>query len=251
MDLTYIIYSHSSYSDILKIQTDYIKNIKEKRILFIDKELDKLNNFDEIITYDNKLTYSERIYTCLQKIKITTKYILFTHENNIIIKKENDKISNLLTILTNNNIDRLDLCCYKYINFDDNINFDDYILVKSLGNSLSGTQIYNVGLAIYKNGILEKIMRNKKYNYREIEGSWDIEEYCRKEIKCYYINYKENNFKLNCGYFHLSNIFLYLHITHNNNLLSKKNNLYPFMKNEYIKILKHYQIKRKFNPPMS
>jgi hypothetical protein len=134
---TYVIYSHSSYSDILNIQNEYIKNITEQKILLIDKiDPNTKYNFDKIIYYDDKLNYTKRLYNCLSQLT-NVKYIIFIHDNDILIKKSDVDLNKLIEIMNTNNIDRLDLQnkkdSNKKIKFSDEIkkfkvNFDVVII---------------------------------------------------------------------------------------------------------------------------
>lgn len=68
MDLICAVYSHTDFLSILKIQTDYIKKIKDiKIVLFINEtaknfDLDYLfNSYDNVYFYDDTYPYASQI----------------------------------------------------------------------------------------------------------------------------------------------------------------------------------------------
>tara|TARA_R110002126_G_scaffold227664_1_gene372250 strand:+ start:6920 stop:7684 length:765 start_codon:yes stop_codon:yes gene_type:complete len=248
-NLTYIIYSHSSYDDVLNVCNDYCTDIKEKKILFVDKINDnKQYNFDEIIIYDDNLNYTKRIEQCLKKINITTKYILFNPENNIPISKKDEIIYKLVDTMEKYNIDKLDFCCYNYINSHENIDFGDYILVKNTDMNKSTCPYYNVGTSLFNFNKWKILMESYDTSLKSIEGNMEVQNFCNNYWKCYYINYKDTNFSLKCGYYLLTDIYVYFHLTHDAKLFPKKSKrLDDFMKEKYHNILKNYKFKRSFN----
>lgn len=235
---TYVIYSHSSYSDILNIQNEYIKNITEQKILLIDKiDPDIKYNFDKIIYYDDKLNYTKRLYNCLKQLT-NVKYIIFIHDNDILVKKSDVDLNKLIEIMNTNNIDRLDLQdkrdSNKKIKFSDEIN-----LIK---NEDIKYYIYNVNPCIYRLEKLIKLCNKFDYSYRDIEEY--IQTYTLENLNTYYLN---SNKKINGGYFVVTNIFVYLHITHSGYLMPAnihENHLDPFLQAHYEQILSKYKLNR-------
>jgi len=239
------IYSHSSFSDILTIQNDYLKEIKGvEKILFIDKiEGDNKYNFDRIIFYDDSLNYSKKVYTCLEKIN-TDKYILFIHDNDILIKNPHIDIINLTNIMSQHNIDRIDLQNKRDSNMDRNIiNYNNSI---NLIEHKTGVEYnYNVNPAIYRFNKFKNIMFNFDCSYRDIELV--VQNYCVKNLKTYTLY--SNNIILG-GWMKLTHIFLFFHITHHHKLLppTKVEWMDNMIQDEYNKIIEKYNIgdKRKF-----
>lgn len=249
--LSYIIYSHSSYNDILKVQNDFCKNITEKKYLFIDKIDNNFNsNFDYIFFYDDNLNYSKRILTCLFQANIKNEFIFFNPDINIIIEKNDKDIYNILDIMKNNNIGRFDLCAYKYIENIENIDYNEYILVKN--NDLDN-YIYNVGSAIYNTEKYIDLLNNFDYEYRAFELQRCVQEYCLKHMNCYYINCKNPNLGIHCGYYGCTNVFSYIHITHGGELMpidNNKNNLNNNLQKIYENILNNYKFNRNMRVEM-
>jgi hypothetical protein len=235
---TYVIYSHSSYSDILNIQNEYIKNITEQKILLIDKIDPNIKyNFDKIIYYDDKLNYTKRLYNCLKQLT-NVKYIIFIHDNDILVKKSDIDLNKLIEIMNTNNIDRLDLQdkrdSNKKIKFSDEIN-----LIK---NEDIKYYIYNVNPCIYRLDKLIELCNKFDYSYRDVEEH--IQTYTLENLNTYYLN---SNKKINGGYFVVTNIFVYLHITHSGYLMpanNHENHLDPFLQAHYEQILSKYKLNR-------
>jgi len=221
MELIYIVYSHSDFSDVLEVQNDYFKDIKEEKILLIDKIDESKNyNFDKIFFYDDYLNYTKRIYMCLENFN-TDKYILFIHDIDILIEKSDEDIKNLLDIMKQNNIDRLDL---KYINYQKFWNNDCYNNLKTnfpekviyynndieiMKNESTCYFIYNVNPAIHVYEKFRNIMREFDYSYRDVELK--IQQFALENINTYVLYSKK---KIGCRHFHLTDIIKYLHITY-------------------------------------
>jgi len=242
--LSYIIYSHSSYKDILAIQNFFIKDIKEKKYLFIDKiDNDITYNFDKIIFYNNELNYSKRILSCMLEANIKDPYIIFIPDINIFIQKNDEDIYNIIEIMKDNNIGRFDFCNYKFMNNTKNIKYKNYLLIHN--NDLTN-YIYNVGSAIYNTQKYIDLLNMFDYEYRTFELQNNVQEYCLNNINCYYINCIDSNNIINAGYYHLTNIFIYIHITHNGELMPLDNN--KNLLNDYLhKIYEDIINNNKFN----
>jgi len=67
-------------------------------------------------------------------------------------------------------------------------------------------------------------------------------------MNCYYINNIDGT-RINCGYYHMTNILLYIHISHYGELLPKDNNINKlelFLQEIYDNITKNYTFNKKF-----
>lgn len=242
---TLVVYSNSEFSDILKIQHDYIKNINVRKILFIDK-IDKLNNtydnFNDVYIYNNNLNYSKRIFNCLNISNIDTKYILFIHDNDIILNINNEDLLNIIEISNNKNIDRIDL---KYAGMTENLknlNYKDITLVKSEN---AYDYIYNVNPSLWKLDSIAKLMHTYDYSYREIENI-TVQKFCLLNFNIYKLF---TPLIINAGWFASTPLFIFLHITHGGKCLpvdNKNNGLSETIQKEYIDIINKYKINRPF-----
>ncbi len=221
--LTYIVYTHSSYNDVFTVQNDFYKNVKEQKYLFIDKiNNDMIYNFDKIFLYDDTLNYSKRIYQCLLQANIKDKYILFSPDTNILIRKNDEMIYDIIKIMDDNNIHRFDFSIYKFIDNPENINYKNYKLIK---NNDGGNFIYNVGTAIYNTMSFFKLVSLFDIEYRKFECACIVQDYALHNMNSYYINCINCNDIINTGYYKLTEIFVYIHITHFGKLLTLDNNV--------------------------
>jgi translation elongation factor EF-1beta len=110
MDLTFVMYSHTEFLDMLEIASDYASNIKNK-VLLINKTNENidfiLSKFDKVIYYDDNLSYTDKVAETVSKIN--TKYILFTHEIDIVLNMDVNVIEKLCQFMELTNVDRIDL----------------------------------------------------------------------------------------------------------------------------------------------
>ena len=240
---TLVVYSNSEFSDILNIQHDYIKDINVRKVLFIDKLKNNYDNFDDVYIYDNNLNYSKRIVTCLNLSNIDTEYILFIHDNDIILNSNNEYLLNLIEISSNKNIDRIDL---KYSNMCKNVkNFNYNNNVTLVKNENINDYNYNVNPSLWKLNSLFKLMNTYNYSYREIENI-NVQKFCLLNFNMYRIF---TPFKINAGWYITTPLFTFLHITHGGMCLpidNKNNNLDENIHKEYIDIINKYKFNRQF-----
>lgn len=208
--VNYVIYSHSSYSDILQIQTDYMINLKNK-ILFIDKNDMDLShiykNYDKVIFYDGSDVYGKRLMDCLNQIDIED--FVFIHDNDILIHVDLDKLNKFFSCLRENNYDRIDFqLSWPFHNTKRHlINDNGVYLVKQ---DDINEYIYNVNPSIWKRSALLEIVTNFKHRcYRSIE-SIETQIFAKKfnVFKLY------SNDMYRCGFFVCTEPFRYLHLTH-------------------------------------
>jgi len=246
MKVPIIIYTHSSYHDILKIQTDFIKE-KDfvNKVLFINNNNQNLNDiykfYDEIIFYDDGLPYAERLLECLKLYKFD--YFLFSHDIDILLDVNLEFLEQILEFMIDKNFDRIDLKYTDNIIDKDIINYSDNI--KLVRETNEKDYIYNVNPSIWKKETLIEIMdKFKDRNYRTIED-YAVQSFCKK-YKIFKIN--TNDF-LRCGYFNCIQQYKFLHISHNGKLLPLNvnfvtvyNQSYADISNEYMKIVKKYNL---------
>ncbi len=218
--INYVVYNHSSFLDILQIQTDHLYT-KGHLTLFIDfNNLDLSHiyeRYDKVVFYDSNLTYGQKLLNCIKQIDYS--YFVFIHDNDILLYSDNKKINSLLHFLEVNNFDRVDfqLSYDFYETFK--IENDDLFLVKTLCPftiEYKSRYFYNVNPSLWKRETLIDILEKFSYkDYRNIEDE-ETQRYCRKF----------NIFKLHakkiyrCGYFTCLEPFRYLHITHSQMLFS-------------------------------
>lgn len=262
--INFVVYSHSSYSDILQIQTDYITKDSDV-ILLIDKN-DIISDsvygkYKKVIFYDSNDTYPVRLLKSISQIN--SDYILLIHDIDILIKYDENILTSFQQFLIENNFDRVDL------KYTDKINYNSKIINVDLSQKVSewkiinkseigdnivlveqndiNNYIYNVNPSIWKKNSLIKILEKFPYkNYRTIEEI-DVQQFA-KDFKVFKMF---SNEKLNCGYFQCLPLFVFLHISHNGKLLSLNDNFktiygqsYSNVSQEYIKIVENYNLKK-------
>jgi len=257
-----VIYGHTSYLDVLRIQSDYISKYGEC-ILFINKSNiymdDIIIKYDKVIFYDDSFEYANRLISCIEQLEC--KYFTFIHDIDIILDMNMDIINKFYDLMQSKNIDRIDLKnsnnlkSNKIINFNNNsiedwnlidvnqLNDSDMYIVKQIDPY---DYIYNVNPSIWNRETFLGMLKTFPYkNYRNIEER-DVQHYCSM-LEMYKLHTKT---PLKCGYFECLNIFIYLHITHSGNLLLLNNNYqtefgqsYYDVAQDYVKIVDKYNLK--------
>lgn len=232
--MNWIIYSHTDYLDILKIQTHYLKEIDIKKLLInktnnLPEELSK--HYQEILFYDDNLPYASRILSLKDKI-LDVDYILLTHDIDIVLFKDDSLLNKLVNLARDNDIDRIDLQYYNDSDRIFNIEWND-ITFGLCEQKNPYHFIYNVNPSIWKLSTLVDIMSNfSNENYRTIENlPTQIYSQKFKIYKLFSEDYVE------CGYFRCLPFYQFLHITHKGGLLPLRDNgLGEKLNNEYLKI---------------
>lgn len=244
--INYVIYSHSSFSDVLEIQLKFMLG-KGHLTLFIDKNDQNLQyiyqKFDKIIFYDDRLTYGQKVLNCLSQIDY--EYFVFIHDNDILYEVDNQKVLEFINFLKVNNYDRVDFQLAKDFNREraHTIKDDELYLIKSSNIDLMlDGYIFNINPSIWKLETFKKIVREFSHKcYRTIELS-DTQQFCTQFD--FFKLYSKKQF--NCGYFTLLEPFKYLHITHGQRFI----NLNEFheqsikdIKNIYLNIIEEFNLK--------
>jgi hypothetical protein len=259
--IKYVIYSNTSYLDILEIQTEKIKN--KGATLFIDnndKDLTYIySNYSEVIFYDESQTYAQRILTCVSQCDYD--YFLLLHDIDILVYSNEDKLGGILSYMKTKNLDRIDIKRTQLtsketvidissvdINSwveDNDMNNDEKLYLVKLSDPHD--YIYNVNPSFWKKSSLMDIMsRFTEKTYRTIEDM-DVQNYCTKfEVyRTFSNNYKR------CGYYDCINEFVFLHITHGGKYLSLNENKvtsygqsYSDVYDEYVGIVNKYNLKQ-------
>jgi hypothetical protein len=232
MELTHVFYSHTEFLDMLKIASDYSKDIKNKVLLINDGEIPSeiKDNFDTIIYYDDSLSYSDKLVTSLSKVQ--SKYILFTHEVDVILNYDKKIINKLVDLMQLKDIDRLDLQpnggnsgCFIKIDEDADVtewsditpselNDDDMYVARHTDPT---TYVYNVNPSIWKTTSLIDVFNTfRGRTYRDIEYD-DVQAYCVNKFIIY--NLHSVNQKKLCGYMKSLPFYKYIHVTHYRRLL--------------------------------
>jgi len=209
-----VCYSHSEYYDILQVQSDFLHSIPYEKVLLSDKPSEL--PFTKTILYDDTLKFTKKVYTTVSQIQ--DEYILFCHDNDIILHINTIDIENMLTIMKQQNIDRIDL---KHYSADTNgiilgktydINPNTSVCVYDKSSRYVFT--YNVQPSLWKRSALLDIMSKFDCTYRHIE--FIVQDYCRETKNMAFLSTKT---PIPNGYMALTPSYLYLHITFNGHLM--------------------------------
>jgi hypothetical protein len=258
--INYIVYSNSSYLDVLKIQTDHVKD-KKNVTLFIDendKNLEKIyENYVNVIFYKEEMTYAERLLTCLNQYE--NDYFILIHDIDILISTEDNVLENILSYMIKNNIDRVDLRHSDLYPSSSIIDvsyneIDNWIEVSknAIGSGLYMVKqddpnnfIYNVNPSFWLKSTLIDIMSTfKDKTYRTIEGvdvQWYVTKF--KIYRMYSLDFKK------CGFYNSNKFFIFLHISHNGQFLpinesrtTPYGQSYEDVSSIYLDIIKKYDL---------
>jgi len=248
-----IVYSNSSYREVLEIQTDHLIG-NFKKILFIDKNGFDLTNvyskYDEIYFYNDSDVYAKRVHDCLKNIK--SEFFLFIHDIDIIIFQNQNHIVKLFDFMTKEYIDRIDLKYTDRLNTNKiySIEFEDndlkYHNVQEVDNSDSkyflikqndiNNYIYNVNPSIWRKEVFQNILENFiSKTYRTIEDL-TVQNFT-KQFNIYKIHSKTKKL---CGYFECVDFFIFLHISHTGKFLPLNSTFTSYYGQSYIDVKEEY-----------
>jgi hypothetical protein len=246
-NLKIVVYSHSSFIEVLKIQIDYLSGVGDM-ILIINQNDDDLNeiykNFEQVIFYDDRLPYGNRLLTTIKNVPYD--YFIFIHDNDIVFHIDKQKVKSMFYFLRKNNYDRIDFqLSYDFdsIYNHNNLNDELYYIKSSNTDTSNKGYPYNVNPSIWKKETLLNIMEKFFFrDYRTIEHP-ETQEYAVK----YNIFKLFSKKKYKCGYFICLEPFKYIHITHSQkylNINSLPNGSCDDIIDEYEKIINKYDLKK-------
>lgn len=212
MDCTpIIIYTNKSYSDIFDIAIDRINKYATNMKIIIFSDYVPTTSHETIL-YNNDDVYSKRLFNCFTQLGDRYKYILFSHENNILFNHVNaELITHNATLMDNNKIDQLRL-------FKGAVGNTVCKLTENIYKIQPGGYLYSVQPALWNLKSLHKIMKDNHYDYRNIE--LNIDPYMLKYNNCYYFN-NEKMFKNTNR--HESSIYPIIHVTHHGKWVYSEN----------------------------
>lgn len=240
----YVIYSHTDYLPILKIQTDYNKSLGN-RTLLINKEVDICKEYERVIYYDESLPYASRLLNCFKQIK--DDYFVLLHEFDILLNVDKKILLDLIAIMAWKDIDRIDLkhtFNTEYHSIIDTSRWTD-IPLNLVKADNPQDYIYNVNPSIWKRESYIEILEKYKYaNYREIE-CW-VQDFCTK-FNIYKMNAPN---WIEVGWFFCLPFFTYLHVTHGGKILplnppfymTPSRQSYASVAKEYTEMYKKYDM---------
>ena len=235
--MRYVIYSHSDYSDILQIQSDYLQS--NDTVLFIDKETEFTKNFDRIIIYDDAMPYASRVASCLNQLE-PNEHFLFVHDIDIVISSNDALLDEIVNKMVLHDIGRVDLKIDKCDANAENPKVEIHHSSNSyLRLDTKSDYTYNVNPSIWRaNDLLVAMTIDKSLGYREIELHSGIQRYC-KDIRTHKLICEDHNI-VRAGYYDCSDIFIYLHITHGGRLLPINDSITSYHGQSYSDVSEEY-----------
>jgi hypothetical protein len=240
--INYVIYSHTDYLDVLKIQTDYLDS--ENRYLLINKSdhPEIFSKYKKVFFYDESLSYPARMLS-LKEISGTLDYMFFFHEKDIVIKKDDGSIEKILEIMEKENIDRCDMrydtSAESFSNPKIPVNSDF-----TLSKQISGEYAFCLTPGIWKISSYLRIMEKyQNSTYRRLEI--DAQEFVKSNFSLYRCLADE---KIECGLIECTKYFQYIPCTHyfkfipeNEEVLNER--MSPHLIQEWKKIIEEYKLK--------
>lgn len=216
--MKWVVYSHTDYLDVLEVFTDYAKTITNK-ILLVNGPVPETvqKQYDGVIYYDDKLPYASRL---LALKDLPDKYILFTHDMDIVLYRDDIALQGQVELMEELNLDRIDL----------KPSTDEKECKGNLNRITNPLDYpYNVNPSIWKLETFMKIMADwPNETYRTIEGL-PVQHDCLK----YEIYRPASAISVPCGYFKCLPWYQFLHITHHGQFMPPCN---PHMETEVSKI---------------
>ena len=189
-DITFLVYSHTDYDDVLNIylhrHKKYFSEINvtictNNKSYVTDKYSKLFDNIDCVIQYDDTHAFGEKLHSVINQIK--TKYIIFQQEINVFIDKVNvEKIIECLKFIEENNVDQLRLI----VSGVNNPIFNDKLIHK-----LESGYIFSVYPGIWKTSTLLDITSKFNYKvYRDFECE-EVHKYVSQYNNYYMSNSKD------------------------------------------------------------
>jgi hypothetical protein len=177
MILSILIHTHSKNEDIWPIMFDLIKPyFKKINVYVITNNMNKLlqinnnnNNIDKynIYEYCENETYSIRILNAISVI--LSEFIILLRDTDWLLNCDEERLLNLIPIMTKYNVDRLSLYHDKAVDINNidkfNINETDFII-----NSTQNLYAFSLMPSLWKIGSLLKFHSQfKNLKYQELE----------------------------------------------------------------------------------
>lgn len=218
-----VCFSHSDYTDILRVQCDYLESYKFPKYLCFNQDIE-LQPLEKVLVYDDNKKYSKRLEQSLSQIE--DEYILLFHDMDIVVSMDEAKILEFVETMKERGIDRIDLKIHD--------GQPDLVPFKSTHYQ------FNVNPSIWKRTSLLEVVSTFDKCYRTIEDL-DVQEYCMKFSICRLAHPKP----IQSAFFQVTPWFLYMHITSAGKLIPEDNNaMCEDLKKVYSDILRTYSFSR-------
>jgi len=194
MKYSYLIYTHTEYSDILEITLKRMKKyFPIKVIIATNNAKETLSNckdieqIDNIIEYQDNLPYSSKLLSVLNNI--STEYLLFNHDVNILFNHvDQDVISHLIYTMSEQKIDSIRLSTS---GINEKIEKNKYTTV----NNIISKDSYHLTVqpTLWRtSSFIDICSKLKGINYRDFEQE-KSQIYASKQKNCYISNINDTH----------------------------------------------------------
>jgi hypothetical protein len=242
-EITILIHTHSDYSYLWRLISDFVKNIPLKKILAYNKipsNVELPNYFDNYIKYDENFCYAKRMYEICNKIN--EKYIFLIHDVDIILNIDVEVLKIYLNIIKDNDIDRVHTAIF---NGQNQIKYMNYALC-DLNKPLLTPSTHFIPIdctpAIWKkNSFIKLLSLFPNETYASMELTKEVIDYCKNNFKCYGIQYTDNLIIKYNRCLTMCTLFLFLHIT-TKGKFTLPLETYMDLQNDVEEIIKKYNI---------
>lgn len=204
--MRWVVYSHTDYLDVLEVFSAYAEGIRDKVLLInagavLPQTIQK--GYDQVIYYDDTLPYASRL---LALKALTDEYVLFIHDMDIILYRDDLYLELLQVAMKSLGLDRIDL---------------------KPGNNPEGLERivdplnypYNVNPSIWKLSTFMEVMEKfPGESYRTIE-LLPTQYHCLQ----YQIYRPYTDKPIPCGYYRCLPWFQFLHISHHGQFMPAGN----------------------------
>lgn len=212
--MKFVIYSHSSFADILELQEERLQSLLIDYAVIIDDEFDYKGRASQVITYKNDEPFATRLYNSAKQI--SDDYILLMHEVDLLIDINAGFLEHLAKIMVENRIDKIDLQqCPPHHSPQALSRVSENVFI-GRSHYPHDKYVYNVQPTLWKRESLIRALENyRDHTYRSIEYS-EIQQFCSERLMCYRTVSAD---PLSMGYFSSTREFVFLHLTHFHHLL--------------------------------
>lgn len=240
-DVSFLFYSHSEYNDLWPILLDNLNKLplSYKKYIGVDKsDVSGLEGFDSVLCYNTTMTYPQKVLSLLEQI--TTPYVVFIHDNDLIMNFNTDMFNQLMDHIHTKSIDR---CMFGIVN--STATTSSPIVLQQVNNYSCPTFIvpYDVGPSIWKTESFKQALGSvPDATYRNIEQS-SIQDFCNTHLKMYaFLSYERAYYVIGRPF---PNHFQFLHLCVEGNLYQEP--FYMDQKDNFISLKQKYPaiLKRK------
>lgn len=211
--MKFVIYSHSSFADILELQEERLNELSIKYYLIIDEHYEYKGRATKVLRYKNDEPFATRIHNAVKQIN--EEYLLLMHEVDLVVSLDKKFLDLIAEKMITMGIDKVDLqnCpnhhAPKYENFTTiQVTEKTYIGRTSFPYD---QYVYNVQPTLWKTSSLIRALENyREHTYRSIEYS-GIQQFCSEQLNSYRT---VSSTPLSMGYFSSIEEFVFLHLTH-------------------------------------